>query len=139
MKQNRRKSRRTAFELLFAWSFQEDDAAEALEREEAGGELALDDFSRALFTRTLERLSDIDALIESHSDRWKLNRLSKVTLAALRLAFCELSFFEDIPAGVTINEAVEIVKSYGTEDEASYVNGILGTYERGRTAAGGEA
>jgi N utilization substance protein B len=55
-----------------------------------------------------------------------------VNLAVLRLAFCELSLFSDIPAGATINEAVELVKTFGSEEDAAYVNGILGTYERSR-------
>jgi N utilization substance protein B len=104
-----------------------------ISRAEDYGESRVDEFARSLCSRTADHVEDLDKLIETYSDRWKLNRISKVNLAVLRLAFCELSLFSDIPAGATINEAVELVKTFGTEDEAAYVNGILGTYERSRS------
>ncbi|MDR2932987.1 MAG: transcription antitermination factor NusB [Oscillospiraceae bacterium] len=134
MKQNRRQSREYAFALLFEWSFREDESLdEILEQAKAGREQEPDDFALSLCSRAIENMAELDALIERYSDKWKLNRLSKVVLAALRLAFCELTQFPDIPAGATINEAVELVKTYGAEDESAYVNGILGNYERQRT------
>ena len=57
-----------------------------------------------------------------------MNRLSKVTLAVLRLAIGELMFFDDIPVAATINEAVELAKKYSTQEDANYVNGVLGAY-----------
>ncbi|HHY51778.1 MAG TPA: hypothetical protein GX499_00855, partial [Clostridiales bacterium] len=61
---------------------------------------------------------------------WRVSRLSKVTLAVLRLGLCEITRMEDIPLGATINEAVELCKKFATEEEAAYVNGILGRYGR---------
>ena len=131
MKSNRRKSRETAFALLFEWSFkQEETLEEILEQAQDGVVPDVDAFARALCGRAVEHVEELDKLIETYSDKWKINRLSKVTLAVLRLAFCELAFFSDIPVGATINEAVELEKTYGTEDEAVFVNGMLGTYER---------
>jgi N utilization substance protein B len=135
-KQSRRESRETAFAILFAWSFQPDEPMEEfIARAEISGETRPDEFARDLCSRAATHVEELDKLIETYSDRWKLNRISKVNLAVLRLAFCELSLFSDIPAGATINEAVELVKTFGTEDEAAYVNGILGTYERSRGKA----
>jgi N utilization substance protein B len=132
-KQSRRESREAAFAILFAWSFQPDEPMEEfIIRAESAGEARPDEFARDLCSRTAAHVEELDKLIETYSDRWKIGRISKVNLAVLRLAFCELSLFSDIPAGATINEAVELVKTFGTEDEAAYVNGILGTYERSR-------
>ena len=57
---------------------------------------------------------------------WKLSRISKVSLAILRLAVYEMLYDEEIPVSVSINEAVELAKKYSVEDDASFVNGVLG-------------
>ena len=58
---------------------------------------------------------------------WAIHRLPKVSLAVLRLAIAEMLYIDDVPCGVSVNEAVEIVKKYGTSDDASFVNGVLGS------------
>lgn len=136
----RRESREAAFLLVFEWSFREDEAMEEiieLARSCRGAEV--DAFAAGLAEKTAAYRIQIDHEIETHSDRWKLGRLSRVTLAVLRMSICELSYMEDIPAGATINEAVELMKQYATEDEAAYVNGVLGAYNRAREAGGDEA
>lgn len=136
MKQSRRESRETAFALLFEWSFQPDESMdELIKQAESYRDAPVDAFCRSLCDKTVANAQSLDTLIETYSDRWKLSRISKVNLAVLRLAFCEMSQFTDIPVGATINEAVELVKTYGTEDEAAYVNGILGSYDRSRSKA----
>ena len=128
---SRRESREAAFELLFEWSFHENPTPELVERAVAARDFSPDEFALKLVDRVTANKERIDELIESRSENWKLGRISRVTLAALRIAFCELECFEDIPTGATINEAVELVKKYGTDDEAAYLNGILGSYVRG--------
>lgn len=130
MKMNRRQSREAAFSLIFEWSFHQEATAAMMENAIACRELVLDDFSRALCERTIDNCEELDQIIERYSESWKLTRLSKVTLAVLRMAFCEMTSMEGIPAGATINEAVELCKKFTTEDEAAYVNGILGQYTR---------
>ena len=132
MKTKRRESRETAFALLFEWSFKDDTMDEIIEQATVGRELAIDSFAYELAQKTIEHCAEVDACIEQYSERWKLNRLSRVTLAVLRMAFCEMMHFDNIPVGATINEAVELAKKYSTEDEAAYINGILGTYNRNR-------
>ena len=129
-KNSRRESREAAFELLFEWSFNENMMQELLETAAAARDRIPDAFARKLVDCVITNHAQIDGLIESRSENWKLERISRVTLAALRIAFCELEYFDDIPTGATINEAVELVKKYGTEDEAAYLNGILGSYTR---------
>ena len=134
-KHSRRESREAAFELLFEWSFHENPTQELLEAAAAARDAEPDEFALGLVERVVEHCEHLDELIESHSENWKLERISRVSLAALRIAFCELEYFDDIPQGATINEAVELVKKYGAEDEAAYLNGILGSYVRGASSS----
>jgi N utilization substance protein B len=129
MQMTRRELRENVFKMLFR--------AEFHEREEMEGQLALfgeeleqlkeDDFAY-ISNKTnaiLEQLSGIDELINEKSTGWKTSRMAKVDLTLIRLAVYEIKFDEDIPDKVAINEAVELAKTYGTDDSASFVNGIL--------------
>ena len=75
------------------------------------------------YRHVLEKLDEIDALLNETSNGWKTKRMSRVDLTALRLAVYEL---KDVPTGVAINEAVELAKRFGGETSGSFVNGILG-------------
>ena len=77
-----------------------------------------------------EHLEEIDELLNEKSAGWKTKRMSKVDLNILRLAVYEMKYDEDVPVKVAINEAVEISKSFGGDDSASFVNGILGKIAR---------
>ena len=73
---------------------------------------------------------EIDEIIASHLKKgWTLSRISKPSLAILRLAVYEMKYLDNVPQSVSINEAVELAKKY-TIDESKFVNGILGTYSR---------
>ena len=73
----------------------------------------------------IEKLSEIDIIINESAQGWKTTRMGKVDLSLIRLAVYEMKFEDDIPTGVAINEAVELAKKYGTDDSPSFVNGIL--------------
>lgn len=77
------------------------------------------------FEDILRKLPMIDQAINEVASGWKTSRMGKVDLALIRLAVYEIRYDEDIPTGVAINEAVELAKTYGTDDSASFVNGIL--------------
>ena len=83
------------------------------------------EFAKNLAVKVIDNLEVIDASVEKHSVKWKMNRISKVALAVMRLAICEILFYDDIPVGVSINEAVELCKKYASKDDYSFVNGIL--------------
>ena len=70
-------------------------------------------------------ITELDEAINEVSSGWKHSRMSKVDLTIIRLAVYEMRYEEDIPVAVSINEAVELAKKYGTDDSASFVNGIL--------------
>lgn len=81
---------------------------------------------RARCEAVLEKLPELDALINEVSDGWKTSRMSRVDLSIIRLALFEMEFDDEVPLKVAINEAVELAKKYGGDDSPSFVNAILG-------------
>lgn len=82
------------------------------------------------YAQITERLEELDSILNEKSAGWKTKRMSKVDLNILRLAVYEMKYDEDVPVKVAINEAIEISKSFGGEDSASFVNGVLGKIAR---------
>ena len=126
---SRREIREQIFKLLFR--------AEFYEKEEMSEQLSLffeeldqrkekdTDYIQEKYEDIMAHLAEIDAMINEVAEGWKTSRMGKVDLTLIRLATYELKYEEDIPTGVAINEAVELAKAYGTDDSASFVNGIL--------------
>lgn len=79
-----------------------------------------------------EHTAEIDALIKKHAASWTPERMAKLDIAILRVAIYELLYREDIPTNVTINEAIELAKTYSHEDAGTFINGILGSIYRER-------
>lgn len=82
------------------------------------------------YNKIQEHLEEIDQLLNEISTGWKTKRMGRVDLNILRLAVYEMKYDEDVPVKVAINEAVEIGKTFGGEDSASFINGILGKVAR---------
>lgn len=124
---NRRKAREYAFILLFEYKFQPEDIYELTEsffaEYDAGDQ---ESYIRDVIEGTLNHLTEIDTLIDEYSDGWTVERISNVCLAVMRLAVYEMKYVDDIPANVSVNEAVNIAKLYDGETAAPFVNGILG-------------
>lgn len=76
----------------------------------------------------IAKIDEIDSAINESTKGWKTTRMGKVDLSIIRLAVYEIKFEEDIPAKVSINEAVELAKKYGTDESASFVNGVLAKF-----------
>ncbi|MDO4468669.1 MAG: transcription antitermination factor NusB [Bacillota bacterium] len=130
----RREMREHIFKLLFLGEFNE--TAEMPEQIQLYFE-GLSDlqpteqaYMENKYTLVKEHLEEIDELLNEKSAGWKTKRMSKVDLNILRLAVYEMKYDEDVPVKVAINEAVEISKSFGGDDSASFVNGILGKIAR---------
>lgn len=124
----RHESRELAFILIFEKSFQKDISVTELI--DSAVELELfphNEFAEGLAKKVYLRLDEIDAVIEENLVGWSAKRISKATKAILRLAVCEMLYSEDMPVGVAINEAVEIAKKYASQEDASYINGVLGS------------
>ncbi len=73
----------------------------------------------------LEHCKEIDQLIEKYSENWHLDRMNIIDRAILRMAAFELLYCGEIPPKVTLNEAIELGKRFGSEDSGSFINGIL--------------
>ncbi|MFC1489017.1 transcription antitermination factor NusB [Thermodesulfobacteriota bacterium] len=124
---NRRRSRELAMQALFSMESSENDSKEMLERfcnHFTPSKKALPFFLK-LVEGVMKAGSEIDAVIERYSDNWKLSRMSGVDRNILRIAVYELMYCDDIPSKVTINEAIDIGKRFGTEESGAFINGIL--------------
>lgn len=128
---NKRKSREQAFIILFEKSFNTELSVDeimdiAIETEV----ISKDKMTADIVKKAEENIEDIDAVIEHNLKGWSKQRISKVSLALLRMAICEMKYFDKVPVGVSINEAVEICKVYGSDEDKGFVNGILGSISR---------
>ncbi|MBR1702463.1 MAG: transcription antitermination factor NusB [Lachnospiraceae bacterium] len=132
----RRELREQVFRLLFRVSFHtEEDMKEQMllwaedlpaeDTQEAFKEKDID-YITTRCGKVLEKVAQIDPIINENTEGWNTERMGKVELSVLRLAVYEILFDEDIPASVAINEAVEIAKKYGQESSGAFVNAILG-------------
>ena len=142
---NRRAAREAALSVIFEMSFKlpyeaanwraSDEGMDSLSEQTGLFEMPIDDDSHAYIDRAValvaEHIGEIDGFISKHSKGWKIARLNRLCLAAMRLCICELRYMGDeIPAAVSINEAVRIVKDYDADDSSAFVNGVLGAYYR---------
>ncbi|MCR5484319.1 MAG: transcription antitermination factor NusB [Clostridiales bacterium] len=124
----RKKAREQAFLLLFEKSFHpETDIEDILDIASDSELIENDEYVVKTASTVSSHLNEIDEVIEQNLKGWRRARISKVSLAVLRLALCEMLYFDDVPVGVSINEAVEMCKTYSGKDDASFVNGVLGT------------
>ena len=132
----RRASRELALKLLFQVDVGKVPVADALAYWEAtAAEYAHYDpettiFARELFEGTLAHLEEIDGIIGHYAREWSLDRMANVDRNLLRLAIYEILYRPDVPASVSVDEAVELAKKYSTAESGKFVNGILGSFLR---------
>ena len=123
----RTQARRQALHILYQREMTGDAVARILGdgawSEEDGEPLG---FCRDLVTGVEEHLEALDSAIEEISENWSVSRMPVVDRNILRLAAYEILFVDDIPDSVSINEAVELAKTYGGDDSSKFVNGVLG-------------
>jgi N utilization substance protein B len=130
------KSRRAARELALNVLYQIDVAKipqqEALETalEHTDLEESASEFDVALVNGAMENLKTIDKNLSRLSVGWELQRQPAVDRNILRMAMYEILYLDQVPASVSINEAVELAKKYSTEESSRFVNGVLGTLVR---------
>jgi N utilization substance protein B len=137
----RREGRELALQMLYASDINPLEPKEVLQRfrdnTRAAGNVRV--FAEDLVTGVVANRSAIDGLIEEKSKNWALSRMARVDLSILRLAVFELLFRPDIPKNVTINEAIEVAKKFGTEDSPAFINGILDEVASGLPEKGNDA
>lgn len=128
---SRRKARIVAFQALYAWDASSMNFDELLSFSWLGEDSAastddeLKAFAGLIVSGTIENIAAIDADIKKHLEHWAFERLKKVDLAILRVSVYSLVYQTDIPAQITIDEAIEIAKEYGAEDSYRFINGVL--------------
>ncbi|MFT3706515.1 MAG: transcription antitermination factor NusB [Archangium sp.] len=101
------------------------DAAWTAHDDEGPRDPDADGFAKELITGVRSHLEEIDKLIEEHSHNWRLDRMQRIDRNVLRIGVFELKYLPEIPRKVTINEAVELAKTFGNEASSSFINGLL--------------
>lgn len=124
---NRKAARENAFILVFEKYFRDETVDCIIKDAIEARDFEYDDYVEQVFCGVFENIESIDNTITENLRGWKINRLSKVSLALMRVAVYEMQFIDEVPISVSINEAVELAKKYSTKDDASYINGVLGS------------
>ena len=126
---SRREQREQIFKILFGVEFHSADELEeqiGLYMEDLGDIRKKDaDYMTGKVRSIVEHMDEIDGMINQASKNWKTTRMAKAELSILRLAAYEITYEDDIPVSVSINEAVELAKLYGSDHGPAFVNGIL--------------
>ena len=123
----RKMAREEAFILIFEKAFNDSELDEILSVACEVRDLEPDEYIEKVFYGVFENIEEIDSVISENAVGWKIGRISKTALSVLRLAIFEIKYYDEIPASVSVNEAVELCKKYATKEDASFVNGILST------------
>lgn len=142
----RKEAREIALHLVFEFGFQdfesEEIVASRLEQsvlDSLSGDIALyagplqEDQKQYIIATVVgvgEHLTELDESISKHSTNWTSNRLSRITVAILRLALYEMQYTADVPVSAAINEAVELAKKYDSKEASAFINGVLGAASR---------
>ena len=123
----RRRSREFALQVLYQLEITKQEALRTLAQfqEHFSEGVERDDFVERLVLGVSEHRKEIDRLIERYSENWRLDRMNMIDRNILRMAAFELLYCEDIPPKVTLNEAIDLGKRYGTDESGSFINGIL--------------
>ena len=127
----RRNARKLAFYLLFLYDFVKDGNFDEIKETflTLNDEEITENDKNYILSKTegtMKNLEEIDDLIGKYAKGWSVERMSKVDKAILRLATYEIKFAPDVPEGVAVNEAVELAKTYSSDEAPAFINGILG-------------
>ncbi|MEI3606778.1 transcription antitermination factor NusB [Pseudogracilibacillus sp. SE30717A] len=113
---DRRSAREEAFKILF-----QEDINSDIEINDKG----MNSYTKIVVFGTIKNKQEIDHRISSHLHNWSFERIPLVEKAILRIAVYEMDYLDDIPIGVSINEAVELAHKYGDEKSGKFINGVL--------------
>jgi len=124
---NRRKGREAALQILYQVDLSRITPREAMQLywRQHPSIPEVQEFADQLVEGVVRNRPEIDKVIEVHSTHWKLGRMACVDRNVLRIAAYELLYCHDIPKSVSLNEAIELGKKFGTEDSGAFINGVL--------------
>jgi len=123
----RTKAREYALQILYQLELTGQTLDEVLVSfwEDHGGDAEIVSFTERIARGTVEHMPAIDEILKKYSENWNLNRMACIDRNILRFATFEILFMQDIPPKVSINEAVNLAKSYSQQDSGKFVNGVL--------------
>ena len=125
----RHQAREAALRSLYFWEIGQTDPARALETyfevHQPDAPEAVREFAQTLVLGTAADVASLDVLIQKHSEHWRLDRLAVIDRLILRLGAWELQHAGDTPHAVILNEALELARTFSTDDAVRFVNGVL--------------
>ena len=123
----RRSSRELALKFLYQFELSGGDLDEQIKLflERNSSQEDVENFMKELVVSLIDKMEEIDKIIQKFSDHWILDRMTVIDRNILRMGACELLFNFSTPPKVVINEAIDIAKKYGNEDSPEFINGIL--------------
>jgi N utilization substance protein B len=131
-KDRRHRAREAALQILYHWDVGKSDVDRAIETffefqwaDAQPPAPALREFASSLASDTVRRLDEIDALIADSAENWRPERMAVIDRLIIRMAVCELVRDKDTPHAIVINEALELARTFSTEDAVKFVNGML--------------
>ena len=147
MKITRRQAREITLCLVFDFGFNSEEKPEELldlyvryfpeaDEEHVTEEIKNDDYISKVYFGVAEKIDALDETIKNCSLKWKLERMSRISVSILRLAVYELLYIDSIPTEVSINEAVELAKKYDNDESYTFINGVLGAVAKQLEANG---
>ena len=135
MKNPRHTAREAALRCLYLWEVGRTEPTAAVETFFAehmpDAPESVRRFTRELVLGTTGETAELVALIQAHSENWRIERLAVIDRLILRLAVWELRHETDTPAAVVLNEAIELAKTFSTDDSVRFVNGVLDGIRKG--------
>lgn len=133
----RHQAREAALRSLYFWEVGQTDPARALETyfevHQPDASEAVREFARQLVLGTAADVAGLDALIQQHSEHWRLGRLAVIDRLILRLGAWELQNAGDTPHAVILNEALELARTFSTDEAVRFVNGVLDSIRKSLT------
>ena len=127
---SRKAARELAFKTIFSYDFQADkeqlnSLVDILKHEI--GEITIEDeeYIQSVISGVIENKEQLDEMIQKYLKGWTMDRISKTDLAILRLAIFEITYRDDIPYKVSVNEAVELAKVFSDDSSSAFINGVL--------------
>lgn len=126
----RHQMRQSAFMLTFERIFNNDDVDSIIELAKECETVEINNQVLELFNGVDEKKDILDKEIQNHLKNWTLSRISKVSLAVLRVAMYEINYCDDIDIDVAISEAVKIAQTYTLKEDVSFVNGVLSSVSK---------
>lgn len=127
---SRREIRDSAFKLMYEKLLRDDSIETLYAIAEEIDEILVNDAVRELVDGTLAHAEELDGIISQYSKTRELRRIPPMNVAILRIALYEIRYDDGTPQGAAINEAVELAKTYTYQEDAGFINGLLGAYAR---------